>query len=190
MTFMTGMRQKSLSWSTEPSVARSASWYFSPTAMLFTMCSTAKPESFYPARHTPNKRGRKVWTITAVRCDCPDTTPTAEGVLIYPSVAGATNWFSPTYSPVDHLFYVSVMEKGHIYYMGEAIYQPGARYTAGGGQNIPGEDPYSLIKAFEPENGQSEVGVSQTARACQGRAALDRGRLGIRVRRRGRFFRA
>ncbi len=81
----------------------------------------------------------------------PDTTPTAEGVLIYPSVAGATNWFSPTYSPVDHLFYVSVMEKGHIYYMGEAIYQPGARYTAGGGQNIPGEEPYSLIKAFEPE---------------------------------------
>ena len=43
------------------------------------------------------------------------------------------------------------MERGHIYFMGEAIYKPGARYTAGGGQAIPGEEPYSLVKAFEPE---------------------------------------
>ncbi len=81
----------------------------------------------------------------------PNTAPTVDGTLVYPSVAGATNWFSPTYSPVDHLFYVTVMEKGHIFYMGEAIYKAGTLYNAGGAQNIPGEESYSEIRAFEPE---------------------------------------
>ncbi len=84
----------------------------------------------------------------------PDTTPTVEGVTVYPAVGGATNWYSPSYSPIEHLFYVNVTESGHIFHKGEAIYQPGTLYNAGGARNIPGEQPYSQIQALEPESGK------------------------------------
>ncbi len=84
----------------------------------------------------------------------PNTAPTLEGTLVYPAVPGATNWFSPSYSPADHLFYVNVTEMGHIYHMGEAIFKAGSRYSAGGARRIPGEEPYAEIRAFVPETAE------------------------------------
>jgi len=84
----------------------------------------------------------------------PNTAPTIEGTKIYPSVAGATNWYSPSYSPVDHLFYVMTMEMGHIFHKGEAIYRAGSLYNAGGARDISGEEPYAEIRALEPETGK------------------------------------
>ena len=46
----------------------------------------------------------------------PDTEPTEEGTLVYPSLQGATNWFSPSYSPRDTMLYVSVREMGSYYF--------------------------------------------------------------------------
>jgi alcohol dehydrogenase (cytochrome c) len=83
----------------------------------------------------------------------PNTSPTVDGVTVYPAVGGATNWFSPSYSPSDHLFFVNVSEMGHIYHKGEAIYQPGTLYNAGGARTIPGEEPFAEVRAFEPETG-------------------------------------
>ena len=48
----------------------------------------------------------------------PNTEPTAEGTLVYPSLQGATNWFSPSYSPRTELFYVSVRQMGAYYFKG------------------------------------------------------------------------
>ena len=36
----------------------------------------------------------------------PDKSPTPEGVVIYPGVQGATNWYSPSYSPRTGLLYI------------------------------------------------------------------------------------
>ena len=33
----------------------------------------------------------------------PGTEPSVEGTLVYPSLQGATNWFSPSYSPLERL---------------------------------------------------------------------------------------
>ncbi len=84
----------------------------------------------------------------------PGTSPSLEGTKVYPSVPGATNWFSPSYSPVDHLFFVTTLEMGHIFHKGEAIYKAGSLYNAGGAREIPDEEAYTEVRALEPETGQ------------------------------------
>ena len=40
----------------------------------------------------------------------PNTSPSLEGVHVWPAVAGANNWYSPTYSPRTDLLYVAARE--------------------------------------------------------------------------------
>ena len=42
----------------------------------------------------------------------PNAVPTAEGTLIWPSLAGGSNWYSSTYNPKTDLYYVNVKEMG------------------------------------------------------------------------------
>ncbi len=42
----------------------------------------------------------------------PDTDPSPEGTLVFPSITGAVNWTSPSYSPITKLFYVDAREMG------------------------------------------------------------------------------
>ena len=65
----------------------------------------------------------------------PNVAPTTEGTLIWPSLAGGSNWYSSTYNPKTDLYYVNVKEMGAIYIRGDAEYKPGAQFN-GGGQNI------------------------------------------------------
>lgn len=84
----------------------------------------------------------------------PGTFPTVEGVAVWPSVAGANNWYSPTYSPKTGLLYVAVREAGSMYYTGEADYKEGERFDAGGFRSVPGEEEWGAVRAFNPATGQ------------------------------------
>jgi alcohol dehydrogenase (cytochrome c) len=84
----------------------------------------------------------------------PNTEPTEAGTLVWPSLQGATNWFSPSYSPVTKLFYVAVREMGAYYYKGEAEYKPGNFFTAGGERALDGDQAYGAIRALEAETGK------------------------------------
>jgi alcohol dehydrogenase (cytochrome c) len=84
----------------------------------------------------------------------PNTEPTREGNLVYPSLQGATNWFSPSYSPVTNLFYVAVREMGAYYYKGEAEYVPGKAFMAGGEQALTGDKAFGAIRALEVDTGK------------------------------------
>ena len=42
----------------------------------------------------------------------PDTGPSPEGNLVFPSITGAINWTSNSYSPITKLFYVDAREMG------------------------------------------------------------------------------
>ena len=84
----------------------------------------------------------------------PNTEPTVEGTLVYPSLQGATNWFSPSYSPVTGLFYVAVREMGSLYFKGEAEYVPGTFFLGGGEQARSGDDAAGSIRALDAETGQ------------------------------------
>lgn len=62
----------------------------------------------------------------------PGMAPTFEGTLIYPSNQGATNWYSPSYSPRTGLFYIPAWDNTwSIYVKGEEEYKEGERFTSG-----------------------------------------------------------
>ena len=84
----------------------------------------------------------------------PNTFPTLEGVKVWPSVAGANNWYSPSYSPKTSLLYVAARESGALYFYGEAEHKPGERFDGGGFRAIPGEEEYGAVRAYNPANGQ------------------------------------
>ena len=83
----------------------------------------------------------------------PGTSPTVEGTPVWPSVAGANNWYSPSYSPATRLLYVAVREAGSIYYFGSADYKPGEQFNGGGFRSIPGEEEWGALRAFHPTTG-------------------------------------
>lgn len=84
----------------------------------------------------------------------PNIEPSAEGTVMYPNLNGATVWFSPSYSPLTGLFYVSVRELGSIYYKREADYKPGTFFAGGGEAAIPNGEKKGAIRALEVATGK------------------------------------
>jgi alcohol dehydrogenase (cytochrome c) len=84
----------------------------------------------------------------------PNSTPSIEGTLIYPSLQGATNWFSPSYSPRTRLFYVAVREMGSYYYKGEAVYKPGTFFAGGGERALDGDKAWGAVRALNSGTGK------------------------------------
>jgi alcohol dehydrogenase (cytochrome c) len=80
--------------------------------------------------------------------------PSTEGTLIWPSLAGGSNWYSSTYSPKTNLYYVNVKEQAAIYIKGAADYKPGAQFNGGGQTDYQGEEPYGAVRALEVATGQ------------------------------------
>lgn len=83
----------------------------------------------------------------------PGSEPTEEGNLVWPSLAGGTNWHSPSYSPQTNLFYVAAREQGAYFYKGEAEYKPGVIFNGGGQRTLPDEQPYGAIRALDATTG-------------------------------------
>ncbi len=88
--------------------------------------------------------------------ELPNNQPTKKGNLIYPSITGAVNWTSPSYSPLTGYVYVDTREQGAIYYKGNPTMEPAnpADTGGGGGQKVLGGDKmYSAIRALEATTG-------------------------------------
>ncbi len=84
----------------------------------------------------------------------PNTSPTVEGHLLWPSLAGGSNWYSSTYSPKTDLYYVNAKEAGAYYHKGEAEYKPGALFNGGGQRENPAEEGYGAVRALEVATGK------------------------------------
>ena len=81
----------------------------------------------------------------------PGMEPSAEGIEVFPTVAGGTNWMSPAYSPDTGLLYVSCREGSSMYYKGETEYRPGTRYWGSMFVNEPTmHNWYGAVRAFDP----------------------------------------
>jgi alcohol dehydrogenase (cytochrome c) len=94
---------------------------------------------------------------------------TVEGTLVYPNNQGATNWYSPSYSPRTGLFYIpSWMDTYSTYTKGDVQYKEGNQYTGrfptmtvpalrtGPGavnQRTP-QEGWGAIQAFDPKSGE------------------------------------
>lgn len=83
----------------------------------------------------------------------PGTEPTEDGTLVWPSLQGATNWFSPSYSPLTQTLYVPVRHMGAIYYKAAAEYQPGRPFLGGGEQALAGDEAWGYVKALDVRTG-------------------------------------
>ena len=94
----------------------------------------------------------------------PEASPTREGVRVWPSVQGATNWYSPSYSEKTGLFYVSAWEYSSVYHKGDPLYTRGNRYVGSLPQGVwpntmKDEDEqqgHGAIRALSPDTGDLE----------------------------------
>lgn len=83
----------------------------------------------------------------------PGTEPTEEGSLVWPSLQGATNWFSPSYSSRTDMLYVAVRHMGSVYFKGGAEYEPGRPFMGGGEQAQGGDEAWGYVKALDVRTG-------------------------------------
>jgi alcohol dehydrogenase (cytochrome c) len=79
--------------------------------------------------------------------------PSDEGTLVYPSLQGSTNWFSPSYSPQTRALYVAVREMGSYYYKADAEYKPGTPFMGGGERALTGDSASGAIRAIDALTG-------------------------------------
>jgi alcohol dehydrogenase (cytochrome c) len=92
--------------------------------------------------------------------------PTPDGTKIYPGNQGATNWYSPSYSPHTGWFYIPIWDNYYSVYLNEKIQFNEGRLFAGALPRSPValirppqivnravEDGYGAIRAFDPQTG-------------------------------------
>jgi alcohol dehydrogenase (cytochrome c) len=84
----------------------------------------------------------------------PGTEPSEEGTLVWPSLQGATNWFSPSYSPHTGALYVAVREMGAYYFKTEVEYEPGEPFMGGGERALDGDEAQGWIYALDALTGE------------------------------------
>jgi len=84
----------------------------------------------------------------------PDKEPTVDGNLTYPSLQGATNWMSPSYSPITKMLYVPMREMGSYYFKGEAKYEPGKVFVGGGERRLDGDKAWGSVRALRADTGE------------------------------------
>lgn len=85
----------------------------------------------------------------------PDQEPSGPGTKVCPSQDGATNWFSPSYNPATHLFYVQTFEKCSVYIKRDTgEWKAGREYLGGSQRTAPGGKPERILKAIDIASGR------------------------------------
>src|SRR5262249_20362819 len=84
----------------------------------------------------------------------PGMDPTPEGTLVYPGLAGGTNWFSPSYSPLTRLFYFQTREDyAQVFYKMKTGYEPGEHFEGGAARDVEGEAQHAVVTALDALTG-------------------------------------
>ena len=85
----------------------------------------------------------------------PGKLPTPDGTLVSPSVNGAANWWSPTFSPDTGLYYQLSNDTASIFYIAEADYREGELFVGGYPQSPGPADTFgSAVRALDPVTGE------------------------------------
>jgi alcohol dehydrogenase (cytochrome c) len=75
--------------------------------------------------------------------------PSVEGTRICPGYAGATNWFSPSYSESTHLVYFFALEECQTFFLKPQKFKEGETYYSTGAKRIPGENSQKILLAYD-----------------------------------------
>ncbi len=76
--------------------------------------------------------------------------PSAEGARVCPGFAGATNWYSPSYSEKTRLFYFMSLRECTIYLEKVEPFQQGREYYSTGTKRVPDENAQNVLIAYNP----------------------------------------
>ncbi len=85
----------------------------------------------------------------------PGKEPSPEGTIVSPPIIGASNWWSPSYSPRTDLIYVTTLDGETKYFIRPLEYlEAGQSYRAGGGETpLPMESYHRAVRAISPQTG-------------------------------------
>jgi alcohol dehydrogenase (cytochrome c) len=84
----------------------------------------------------------------------PNQAPTPQGTKVCPSQDGATNWFSPSFSPVTGLYYIQTFEKCSIYTKSDVGEWESQKSYLGGTQRTADDPaPQRVLKAIDIRTG-------------------------------------
>jgi len=95
----------------------------------------------------------------------PGQEPSEKGTEVCPSQDGATNWFSPSYSPQTGLFYVQTFEKCSIYTKRPAQWEAGHAFLGGAQRVAPDYKPKRILRALDPQTGAVKWQVPEIGQA-------------------------
>jgi len=90
-----------------------------------------------------------------------DLMPSAEGTRVCPGFAGATNWFSPSYSEATRLFYFMSLEECSVFAAGEQKFEEGKTYYSTGVKHSPSDRAEKILVAFDPAHNRFAWRVPQ-----------------------------
>jgi alcohol dehydrogenase (cytochrome c) len=83
----------------------------------------------------------------------PEKIPTPAGTKVCPSVRGASNWMSPTYSPATGLFYVVTLEQCDLIVASAKEPVPASGFRGTGNEGIPTEPGKFYLRALDVLSG-------------------------------------
>ena len=98
----------------------------------------------------------------------PGTSPSEEGTLVWPSLAGSTNWYSPAYDPDRMSLFVPTREMSSIYFKSEAEYEPGTSFVGGGERRPDSDETYGAVRALDALTGELKWEFKQLTPAVSG----------------------
>jgi alcohol dehydrogenase (cytochrome c) len=96
----------------------------------------------------------------------PNQDPTPEGTKVCPSQDGATNWFSPSFSPATGLYYLQTFEKCSIYTKSDqGDWESGKSYLGGTQRTAADPEPQRVLKAIDVQTGAIRWALPQVGPA-------------------------
>ena len=98
----------------------------------------------------------------------PNMEPSEEGTLVWPSLAGSTNWYSPAYDPDRMSLFVPTREMSSIYFKSEAEYEPGTPFLGGGERRPDADETYGAVRALDALTGELKWEFKQLTPAVSG----------------------
>jgi len=84
----------------------------------------------------------------------PNIEPTEEGTPLTPNLHGATNWYSPSFSPRTGLLYVASRQMGSKYFKAPVSYEPGRFFMGGGEAEFGGDTAQGAVQGLDPMTGK------------------------------------
>jgi alcohol dehydrogenase (cytochrome c) len=83
----------------------------------------------------------------------PGQEPSDKGTRVCPSQDGATNWYSPSYSPITGLFYMQTNEKCSVYLKRDEDFKFGRAFLGGAERASSDPKPVRILRALDLQTG-------------------------------------